>query len=224
VHEYLTCEEAKTEEFLPGPRIIYRHDGARARDPDAYRKDAALLEQALRDEPDNTRYTFYLAQSYRDAGELELAIKSYRRRAAMKGWDEEIWQSYYQIAEVQQRLTLPWAEVMESYLTAFQFKPDRAEPLYHLGMHYQHKAQYHISHLYFSRAMKIPEPPSSRLFVESNIYQHLLPLEYAVACYWLGDHRKAIEVNNRLLQEGKLPAQLVELVVKNRQFSLDALS
>lgn len=223
IHEYLTCEDAKTEALLPGLRIVPHHDGARARDPETYRKDAAILEQVLRDEPNNTRYAFYLAQSYRDAGDLERALASYRQRAEMQGWDEEIWHSYYQIAKLQERLKRPWGEVTQSYLAAYQYKADRAEPLYHLGMHYQHQQQYAIAHLYFTRAMQIPQPPSSRLFVESNIYRQLLPIEYAVACYYVGDHAEAIRVNERLLEDKSLPQNLVELVTKNRQFSLNAL-
>ncbi len=44
-----------------------------------------MLEQALLDEPENDRYRFYLAQSYRDAGELELAIKHYRNASRWAG-------------------------------------------------------------------------------------------------------------------------------------------
>ena len=90
LHEYITCEQAQTQELLPGLRIVRLHDGARARDPQIYRKDALLLEQALLKEPDNARYVFYLAQSYRDADDLELALRHYRRRVAMGGWPEEV--------------------------------------------------------------------------------------------------------------------------------------
>jgi glycosyltransferase involved in cell wall biosynthesis len=223
LHEYITCEQARTEEFLPGIATVPHHDGARARDATTYRRDALVLEKALLDEPGNTRYVFYLAQSYRDAGDLELALRNYRRRADMGGWTEEVWYSLYQIAQIKERMQNPWPEVMEAYLAAFQFLPDRAGPLYHIAMHYQAKAEYHLSHLYLSRAMQIRPPEPNRLFVERTIYEFQLPLEYAVACYYVGQHCQSIAVNNGLLRSGSLPPHAVDQVIRNRRFSVDAL-
>ena len=127
LHEYLTCPDTVSEVFLPGARILPHRDGARAHDPETYRNDAAVLEQGLLDEPDNARYVFYLAQSYRDAGEYQLAVKNYQSRLDMGGWEDEIWFSLYQIAVLQQRLGYPWETVLQSYLSAYDYKPDRAE-------------------------------------------------------------------------------------------------
>lgn len=44
-----------------------------------------------------TRYLFYLAQSWRDAGEPDKAIAAYIRRAAMGGWEEEVFYARYQV-------------------------------------------------------------------------------------------------------------------------------
>ena len=204
-------------------RTVPHHDGARARDQKTYRRDALVLEGGLLDEPNNTRYMFYLAQSYRDAGDFELALRYYKKRVEMGGWSEEIWYSLYQIAQIKELLEQPWSEVMEPYLSAYQFKPDRAGPLYRIGMHYQAKSEYHTAHLFFSRAMKVPYPTTDRLFVERSLYQYLLPVEYAVSSFYVGDHSEAIEINNRLLRDELLPAQAIEQVVKNRRYSLDAL-
>jgi len=74
--------------------------GHRSQDKDKYRKDAAILEDALRMEPKNARYAFYLAQSWRDAGELEKAISCYKRRARMGGWAEEVFVSLLEIGNL----------------------------------------------------------------------------------------------------------------------------
>jgi len=223
LHEYVHCPEAKTEAMLPGFHTLVHHEGSRARDPLTYRRDALVLEKALIDEPNNARYAFYLAQSYRDAGDNELAIRHYRRRLEMGGWTEELWYSRYQIALTEARSGKPWPEVMASYLAAFEFMPDRVEPLYQIAMHYQAAREFHAARLFFERALKVPKPAPTRLFVDRAIYDHLLELEYAVCCYYLGDHPEAIAVNDRLLARGGLPANLMELVMRNRGFSLDAL-
>src|ERR1043166_1052388 len=51
MHEYITCAAARSEQFLRGLQTMPHHDGARARDPDTYKNDARLLEQALADDP-----------------------------------------------------------------------------------------------------------------------------------------------------------------------------
>ena len=112
---------------------------------------------------------------------------------------------------------------MDQYLAAYEFMPDRAEPLFHIGMHYQAKSAYHTAHLFFSRAMKIPRPANNRLFVEPHIYEYLLPLEYAVACHYVGECATAIATYNRLLGQDKVPAMLIDQVIANRRFSIDAL-
>lgn len=223
LHEYLTCEQARTEELLRGLQTVPFHDGARARDAHTYRRDALVLERALIDDPQNARYVFYLAQSYRDAGDLELALRNYKRRAEMGGWHEEVWYSLYQVAQLRERMGAPWPEALEGYLAAWQYLPDRAGPLYRIGMHYQRKGEHHTSHLFFSRAMRIACPGPNRLFVEQALYDHLLPVEYAVDCFYVGAHAEAIEVSNRLLRSGLLPPHAIEQVVRNRRFSLQAL-
>lgn len=226
LHEYMTCDQpGLSEGTMQGLRVLVHHDGARAHDPNTYRRDAILLEQALLDEPDNARYMFYLAQSYRDAGERELAIRNYRRRIEMGGWREEVWVSMYQIGRMQELMGDDhWPEAMESYLAAWQYEPARAEPIYNIGMHYQRRAKHATSFIFLSRAMQVPTPGSDRLFIEASVYEYLLPLEYAVACYWLNRHEEAIEVNDRLLASPLLPVDHVELVRRNRQFSVDALA
>jgi hypothetical protein len=223
-HEYIDCDAARTAAVLPGLCLSVNHDGARARDPLTYKREALVLERALLDEPANSRYVFYLAQTYRDAGDLELALRHYRRRAAMGGWADEAWCALYQAALILERLERPWPEVLAAHLAAFQFLPDRAEPLYRIGLHYQGTREYHVAHLVLARAMEIAFPEGNRLFVEKSVYDYLLPMEYAVACYYVGDHAAALATNDRLLASGQLPDHLVEQVIRNRQFSASSLS
>ena len=223
LHEYICCDAPHSEGFVAGLRTIPHPDGARAHDPNTYRRDALVLERALITEPNNARYVFYLAQSYRDAGDHELAVRHYRRRAEMGGWSEEVWYSLYQVAILHEQMQKPWPEIMQAYLAAYEYKPDRAGPLYRIGMHFQAKGEYRTAHLFFARAMQIPMPTVDRLFVEITVYSFLLPIEYAVASYYVGDHRAAITTNNALLLAPHLPVSMVDQVTKNRRFSLDAL-
>ncbi len=224
LHEHIACPVPHTEAFLPGLRTEVTHDGARARDPLTYRRDALLLEKALLDEPDHPRYTFYLAQSYRDANLPDLALRAYRQRLTMGGWADEVWYSLYQIALMEERLGKPWPEVLAAHLAAFEHSPDRAEPLYLIAMHYQAAREFHTAQIFFRRALAIPAPEPTRLFVWRTLHDYAIELEYAVSLYYTGGHPEAIALSQRLLDRGMLPPNLARQVAINRQLSLDALT
>jgi len=223
VHEYIICEEARTEQFLPGLQTLPHWDGARARDPETYRRDARLLEQALAEDPTNDRYVFYLAQSYRDARDPELALQNYMRRAEMGGWEQEVWYSLYQAAQLKEQLKHPWPEVEKAYLAAWRHNAGRAEPLYRIAMHYESTGDYRLAHSFLSQAIQVPRPGDDYLFVEQAIYDYQVPLEYAVACFYVGRVADAVDVFNLLLRERRLPPHLVARVIANRRLAAAAL-
>lgn len=220
LHEYLTCPTARTSSFLAGIKTVVSHDGARARDPLTYRRDALLLERALLDDPDDARNVFYLAQSYRDAGDLDLAIRHYRRRATMGGWEDEVWYSLHQVAVLRERRGDPWPEVMADHLAAFQHSPHRAEPLYHVAMHYQRAREFATAQIFFRQALRIPAPASTRLFVWRPLYDYLLEMEHGVSLYYTDDHAEAVAVADRLLERGGMPEAVAAQVARNRDLSL----
>lgn len=219
LHEHLESTPAATILQLAWPHIVVAHDGARARDPGTYANDADILERALADEPDNARYAFYLAQSYRDAGRLQESLAAYRRRATMAGWAEEAWFSLYQIGVLSERLGLAPGEVSRAYLDAWQYRPTRAEPLCQLARYHRERREFALGYLYARQAATIPRPPDM-LFVDEGAYTWRALDELGTCAFYVGasvDGRRAIE---RLLSEGKLPASERARVESNLGFYL----
>ena len=94
VHEYLDAPPGNlAREAVKGFAIRANSGGgARSQNPRKYQEDAAVLERALATETDpflTSRYTFYLAQSYKDCGEREKALENYLKRARLGYWTEE---------------------------------------------------------------------------------------------------------------------------------------
>jgi glycosyltransferase involved in cell wall biosynthesis len=223
LHEYPYSPEASTEGTLGGFKIIRYPDGARARDPLTYKRDALVLEAALLAEPENLRYIFYLAQSYRDAGDLENALRYYRRRAESGGWQEEVFYSLYQIAELRARRGDPYPAVLTAYLEAYSASPERAEPLYKIGLHYSRLKRYPLAYLFLAAAHAVEFPEETRLFLEKPVYSYLAALEYAVAAYYLGKDGEALDAYEAILAKRDLPAEIRALAESNHKMSLDRL-
>jgi tetratricopeptide (TPR) repeat protein len=219
LHEVIQCDRPHTTARLEGIACKGFFDSARNVDAQQkYASDARVLEQALEAEPDNARYVFYLAQSYRDSGELEKAVATYQRRVAMRGWAEEVWYSLYQIAVLTERLGGPFAPALEAYLRAYQYRPARAEPLCELARHFREAGEYATAHLFARHAVEIARP-SDILFLDHTVYDWRALDEFAVASFYIGEPDAALRAANRLLSEGKLPAKERARVEQNREFA-----
>lgn len=222
LHEYLDCGHPVAALPLVGPEVICRPEGARSRDPEKFQKDAGILEEALRREPGNARYRFYLAQSYRDAGDLGKALTHYTARAGQGGWEEEVYVARLNIARLQERLGAGPAEVARAYLEAHAGRPARAEALVDLARFHRLRGEHPLAYLY-ARAASELEPSGDALFVETDALAWRALDERAVAAYWTGRYAESLEFCDRLLAERRLPDAEQERIQANRQFALDAL-
>ena len=221
-------------EFMEGPRegvssgtvagfyILSGREGARSQDPEKYRKDAEVLEQALQAEQDpflRSRYTFYLARSYRDAGEKEKALDNYLKRAKLGYWTEEVFESLYGAAELLKAMGRPLDEVIAMYLRASDAVLSRAEALHAASRLCRENNRFADGFEYALRGLKIPLPAAG-LFVQSWVYDYGLLDEFAINAYWTGRYADCVDACDRLLNEGKLPAEMRDRVLKNKNFAI----
>lgn len=214
LHETLECQEARSCEVLPCAFNFVRSEGARSKDPNTYLRDVKILEEACASDPMNTRYTFYLAQSYRDAGMYEKAIETYGKRVMLGGWHEEIFWSLYQIGCIQELLEQPPSTFLQSYEKAHQILPSRLEPVYRLTNYHRRAAQYDKAYSLSSFALSLP-PAKSLLFVENWVEEYALLLEHAFLCLQLEKYEEGKKTYQRLLSNPNLPEAEKSHVLKN---------
>lgn len=218
VHEAVDCKQAKTSDTLYGVKNYIRSEGCRSQDSQKFYKDAKVLEDALLKNPNNTRYVFYLAQSYKDAGEKELAIKNYHKRIQMGGWDEEVFWSKYEIARLQKDLNQDPKTFVDSFYKAFTYRPTRAEPLYYLINYYRSNNMNHQGYALANLALRIPQP-KDLLFVEKWIYDYGILMEFSICAYWIGDYSTALQASIKLLENTTLPQNVRNQVVENLKWT-----
>jgi glycosyltransferase involved in cell wall biosynthesis len=217
LHEAICSNEAKSEATLSG--IIYKrtYGGARSKDPQKFQKDAQVLEDALKEDSTNSRYMFYLAQSYRDAKDYETSIKKYEQRIQMGGWDQEVYWSMLQIALMKMWLGKEPKDVIDSFYRAHLYRPSRAEALFYLGAYYRSLNSFYASYSTLLEALKIPLPEDI-LFVERWVYEYGAPFEASISAYWVGKYAEAKKASERLMKLANLPDPIKEALNNNMKW------
>jgi len=224
LHEYPACS-IKEQPVLTKLEGDYRVDartlGARnvgISTIEKYTRDAETLEKALLDEPGNTRYQFYLAQSYFDSQQYEKAIDAYRKRAEMGGWAEEVYYSLYRIGIARALLDRPWPEIMSSLLDAYNYRPQRVEALVHISQVLRQKYNQPAAAFVFARhAAETPFPKEEILFVPDIVYKFHALDEVAATAFYAGRPEIGYLAAKKLLEEGRVPPDQVQRVENNFQ-------
>ncbi len=222
LHEDICPEKINGYEFLKGlVNVSNTADGFRSSDPKKYQKDAAVLKAAFEKEPDNCRYAYYLAQCYEEGQDYELAIEMFRKRASMEhGWAEEVFYSLYKIAQLERLLGYPPEQFIQSYSKAYENRPTRAEPLYHLADYYLTVPDPFHAYLISQYALTIPRCTDCML-VEHPIYDFGILLQFAQSAEMLGLYHEAHNAYQKLLVNPKTPEE-VKLWIRPRLSAMSA--
>lgn len=190
-----------------------------------YAKDAKILEKALRDEPGNPRYQFYLAQSYRDSSQTHKAIEAYKKRAAMGGWDEEVYISLYHVALLMDQVGRKQEDVFYAYSRAWEFRPHRLEAVYYLMRYLRMNKRYVLAFTYGNMAAQNARE-GDVLFVNVPIKKWLFVDEYCMSAYYVGQYQLAYD-NAKTFMESEhfkdVPAEEQERLRNNFAFYEEAL-
>lgn len=157
LHEELKNRKRLTHGFLEGVQnLANRKDGNRSKNPQKYEKDAETLRKALQKEPDNTRYLFYLAQTYNNLKDHKKALEHFEKRMQVGdvGNPEHFWATYVR-GVIQQKLQYPDLVIEKSLYEACELYPNRIEPYYRLASHYYDRGLYLLSYAVSRHALTI---------------------------------------------------------------------
>ena len=201
--------------------VISGRFGARSNNPQKYFQDAQVLEKAFNspeDEDLKDRYAFYTAQSYRDADMPEKAIEWYAKRANLGGWYEEVYYSLLQIALLKIELNAPLDEVQNLLLAAYEYRPQRAESLYHLARQLRLHDKIKLAYIYAMVAANIPLNKDI-LFVDHSVYEWKAKDELAVSAYWVGNYQLCHDLCLELLANPTIPERDKQRFQENLRFA-----
>lgn len=221
-HEYLTCDQLHTSGILNTVRYLCKDGGARSGGIKKFLHNIDLLTEGLQKEPDNSRYVFYLAESYRDAGEKGKALEWYQKRINMGGWEEEVFWSKLQTAHLLRDLGFPPSLVIKGYELAHNYRPHRIEPVYYLAEYYNGQKEYALA--YALLKLKTSCFRKDILFNEDWIYDYGFDLQLSISAYYVGNYQESLDLCDKLLAINDISEGTRQLVMGNRTYPLAKLS
>lgn len=215
VHEYPSNGKPgnRVAQCPEGMYMTSRRLGARNKVNDKMKRDIAVLIKGLEDEPDNERYVFYLAQSYRDDGQIDKAVEWYKKRYEMGRWMEERYISAYNVAKLTNSKEWAWKahecnpkriECLVSYMRYCRATNQFSQELYAMARH----------------ASTVQKPKDQHLFLENDVYDWKVWDELSIIAYYTGHKDVARICSLKLITDNKAPASEMERIKKNHQFSL----
>lgn len=181
-HEYILLTENYKTHLYINPEILFINDiGDGGCKHNKYTRDIKLLTQGIVEEPNNSRYYFYLANSYNDIADHKTAIDFYIKRINMGGWVEELWYSYYRIG-ICYLFLKEYDKAIWHWLEAYQVYPKRVENLYliiYIYIDITNQSHLVLINMFLTIALQIidninAELKNKFLFLENNIYTYEL--------------------------------------------------
>ena len=224
-HEYVNTPNGKPSGLIDKKEVFIKDIGDGGSKQDKFLRDIRLLTQGIIDEPEHIiRYTFYLANSYRDSGQPELAIETYKKRVVLGGWFEEVWQSHYNIGNLYFK-TGDHANAIFHWLEAYQVYPLRIENLYQIINFYRLQCKYHLAYSFYNIAKRqlldLQEKGSTPdyLFVQKDLYDYKVDYEMSIIGYYCNTHRYDLpRICMDVLAYPHLEEHLLKNVLSNYKF------
>ena len=200
-HEYIYCKtDLPTPTIFDGLTIIEHTDGSNRTLDGKFLRDIKLLEDGIKNEPDNPRYYFYLANSYKDIGNLKVALNYYKKRINMNGYDEEKYLSMHYYAMIKKKLGINMKILIPYFLEAFEYMPTRLESLYQIVKYYRENEDYMNGYKYGKMGLEgLYKDHEHRLFVNKYIENISFPDEVSICSYYQDNFNLSLILVNRII-------------------------
>ena len=170
--------------------VLSQRAGARSRDASTYYRDATILQNAIAAITDEDRdllprYTFYCANSWKDANAPHEAAHWYRKRLQLGGWAEERYVSSVNLA-IQLEKTGDVDGAVQALLQGVDICPDRVECLYHLARLHRGQGKFYAAMIFAESALNRPRLSGGRLFIDLSLYDYWIDFEYLFSLKSIG--------------------------------------
>lgn len=174
----------------------------RKRTFDRKHRDLEMLFEMIKEEPENPRHYYYVAQTYNLLNNYDKSYEFYLKRAEMEGgFVQERLDACFEAARTLNfRLNGDWKKCEELYKKSYELDTTRPEPLYFLGIHYYLENNFSQAYDYFSKAFNLGYPENSQYSLKPSLVYHYLPKFLCELCLQFKNYSLGLESANRFIK------------------------
>ena len=220
-HEYVHSKEEKSRVNFDG--FTFKHFADGGCRSDKFERDIRLLSKELKKDSDNARYTFYLAQSYKDTSQWDNAIENYTKRIAFGGWYEEMYYSYFQRGLCKVKRGDDFWNYLGDLYQSYAYHNKRLEGLFELVRRCRMEKKYLLGYRLGKAAMRNDYPKQDALFISSEVHTWMFLDELSMCAFYAGKHKKAIEIVTKIINEKRCPENQMQRMHQHLQLYQEGL-
>jgi len=223
-HEYINTPPRSTGGKVFDKQVLFIHDiGDGGAKSDKFKRDINLLEKGIEDEPGNTRYYFYLGNSYRDYGDDEKAIETYLKQMSMNSWLQEKYCACISIGNIYQKKD-DKVNAAKYWLKASEYDNERIEGVVKAAEYYRLAGENMVVNLLYNRYKGYKRNlAEGKLFVEQDKYWDVLEYHNSISAYYVNDKESGYLCCKQILLNSIMHPGLLKSTLENLRFYQDFL-
>ena len=224
LHEFLsTTEPHITETILTGNYHIQSgREGNRSKDTFKYLNDANTLKQAhesiqFTDPKLASRYAFYCAQSYKDAGTnyKSNAIEWYSKVLTLSSsWEQEKYYSCIMLGKLHDDNF----KKIDYYMKSIEYDNERIEGMVFACKLASEHGLHSLVNMLYNTYKEYKQTTHNKLFVFSNVYNDHLAFYSSISCYYLNKINEGYKISTSIIEKGIIDSYMLEQTYKNLLF------
>lgn len=159
----------------------------------------------------------HLALAHKALQKQEIAIQLFKNHIERESDREAAWLSHYMIGECYEALK-EWELALDWYLQAYQYDPNRGEPLYRLAVHYRHKGDNHIAYLFAKQGTRVDISKNQKIKPIPSLCSFQFDEELSITAYYTKYMHEGDAALNDLLLRKEVPWHIRDQAYKNLLF------
>ena len=208
LHEFIHSDEQINEKTtIEGDYyILSGRTSNRNQDANKYKRDAEILEKAFNDKNTEAgllpRYSFYLAQSYKDNSDVSNAIKWYTKTLDLNGWVQEKYYSCVMLGDLHLQQGND-KDALKFWLKSIEYDSERIDGIVKACEWAYTNSNHCLVNALYHRFRKYNKNPQGKLFIFYHLYNYRLEYYNSISSFYVNDKQSGYEsCKNIMLYKG----------------------
>ncbi len=177
---------------------------------------------AVQEQPENLCALLLLALAHKSLKHYDNVLFWFKSRIEKEGDPEEVWFAKWMIGECYEAQNA-WENALNAYLEAYQFWPQRREPLRKIANYYRLRGKNDLSYLFAKQGARIPSSDAGHLFSYPPLSDYEFDEEISIAAYYTQFKEDGYTASSDLMIRKHVPAHIKEQAFRNVLFYVEPL-